>query len=886
VQLFHDNWLVERRTGSTPPLVCLFVVEMAALLVNATGEHLARWRRTPTRLHGSSLGPPGERMKSIRFLFQDMRYAMRALLKRPGFTTIAALTLALGIGANAAIFSVVHAVLLVPLPYENEDELVMIWGELRARGVTDWPASHPDVRDYFQAESFDEVAAVVPFQLTLTGGDGPERVEAAQVTTNFHPVLGVRPLLGRLFNPDDTPEFRPDPNDPTAPRPIPAVLLSHGLWQRRFGSDPDVVGRSIDMMGLTVNIVGVLPSDFKLFFPTSTNLPRTVDLWLATRIDLQSEVRRNVMWRVVARLKPDVSVNQAQAEMETHAARLRQELQLYTDVGYHIEVVPLRADLVEPVRPLVLALFGAVGFVLLIACANVANLLLVRATTRSREISVRAALGGSRWQLIRQMLSESLVLSLLGAALGLALAQASVRVLVAMRPAELPRIDSIEINGVVLGFTLAASFVAALIFGIIPALHASRANLADALTTRMDGGGGSRQRALRGGLVVLEVALSLVLLIGAGLMLRSTVALTRIDPGYNPNNLLTFRTAVPPGVLRGAEARATFYRELRERLAGLPGVLAVGTVRPLPLSNLHPSGRYGTEAALTDESLFGQAAYSIVTAGFFESMETRVVAGRVFNAIEHNDSIPVVVVDEVLARKLWPNQSAVGRQLYVRMSNDPFPAEVVGVVEHQRHEDLSREGRETVYFPSTFWGSPLGGSTWTVRTANDPLSLVSVVRREVAAMNSDIPLTDVRTMKSYVDAARAPTRFALVLIGVFGVSAMLLASVGLYGVLAYAVQQRTAEIGIRMAFGAHRTAILTMVGLHGMRLVLTGIGLGLLGAYGLTRFMDSLLVGIPPTDPVTYAGIVLLFTVVSAIACYLPAHRATRVDPVEALREA
>ena len=819
-------------------------------------------------------------------IIQDLRYALRTLVKDPAFAAVAISTLALGIGASTAIFSVVNAVLLAPLPYEDEDRLVMIWAEARARDLQNWPASTPDLLDYRAAQSFDEVASAFPFRVTLTGEGDPERVDAITVTENFLPILGARPLLGRTFNSEDVATFTPDPNDPDATPPPPAVILGHGLWQRRFGGDPTIVGKSVEMVGTSVNVVGVLPADLELLFPSTTRIPRRVDIWIANRVNFESTIRRNVSHYVLARLKPGITASQAQAEMDALGTRNRAEIPLYRDIEHYIHVVPLHDDLVAPVRPIVLALFGAVGFVLLIACTNVANLLLVRATTRSQEISIRAALGGTRTRIIRQMMSESFVLSLAGATIGLGLATAGIRVLSVLRPADLPRMETVGINGVVLAFTLLTSVVAAMIFGTLPALQASRTNLATALKTRTDAGGAALQRALRSGMVVVEVALSLVLLIGAGLMIRSFVALTRVDPGFNAAGVLTFQAAVPPGAFQGQEGRAAFFSQLRERIAGLPGVEAVGAGRPLPLSGVDLTARYGPEEALSDPRLFQQATYRIVTEGYFETMQTRLLEGRLFGPAEFADSLPYILVDDVLARKTWPDESAVGKRLIVRpFSFDPFPVEVIGVVENQRHMDLSRPGRETYYLSHRFANSPTNLMTWTVRSAVDPLSLVGAVRREVEEINPNIPLTDVQTLQSYVDTARAPTRFALILNAVFGATAMILAAVGLYGVLAYAVRQRTAEIGIRMAFGAPPGSILGLVVKHGMTLAVAGLSVGLAASFGLTRFITSLLVDVPATDPVTYASMVAFFLVIAALASYIPALRATRVDPMVALRE-
>jgi predicted permease len=782
------------------------------------------------------------------------------------------------------MFSVVRSVLLSPLPYQNPHELVLLWGELRARDVMDWPASPPEYGDYQELDSFLEVASVVPTQVTLTGGDQPERVQVATVSHNFFSVLATTPFRGRLFLEEDANRLMAPP-DPQAGPPAAAVILGHGLWQRRFGGDEGIVGRTIQMAGQPVDVVGVLAPDFGLFFPQSTRIPRDIDLFVAVPIPVAQAPRRNVSLRLLARLQPGVTPAQAQAEMDAHWARMREEMQLYADVDYHGHVRPLLDDLVEPVRPMILALFGAVVLVLLIACSNVASLLLVRASARTQEMSIRAALGGSRGRLARQMLSECLVVGGLAAVVGVLLAQGAISALSAMRPVDLPRMENIGIDGTVLGFTVLASLLAVVLFGLIPALHGSRADLAGALQTRAGSGGAGVQKRLRSGLVVAEVALSTVLLIGAGLMLRSSFALARVDPGYNPENVLTFQAAVPPGRFVTADARMSLAAQLRESLAALPGVLSVGAVSPAPLTGLVLPGRAGAEEAMADESLNQQAGYTVVAPGYFETMETSVVEGRLFTANEYVDSIPVVMVDELLAEALWPGQSAVGQVLVARPGGgDPVRHEVVGVVEHQYYDGLTAPGEDAVYYPHRYYGARLG-LTWMVRTGVPPLTLVPAVRRAVQELSSDTPLIEVRTMASYVEAAQAPTRFALMLIGFFALTAVLLAVVGLYGVLAYAVQQRTAEIGVRMAFGAEAAGILRMVLGQGMLLALSGILLGLAGALALTRFMGSILVGIPPTDPATFLSIAVLFTGVSALASYLPALRATRVDPVRCLQE-
>ncbi len=565
---------------------------------------------------------------------------------------------------------------------------------------------------------------------------------------------------------------------------------------------------------------------------------------------------------------------------------MREQVPIFNTSGFEIEIVPMRADLTEAVRPVMLALLGAVGFVLLIACANVSNLLLVRAATREREIAVRAALGGSRGRILRQLLVESVMLSLAGGVLGLALAQGGIELLLSLRPADVPRIGDVSIDLAVLGFTLLAAMAAAVLFGIVPALKASRPELVASLKERGGGSGVERQRTFRNGLVIGEVALSVVLLIGAGLLIRSFVALQRVEPGFESENVLTFNVPLPFARYTTPEQRSTFSLQLKERLEALPGVRSAGAGFPVPLATNAPfSGRYGTEEALADESFFRQADYRAVLPGYFETLGTRLLAGRTFTTADVVDSAAVVLVDELLAERTWPGEAAVGQRFLVRVtSTEPQWVEVIGVVEHQRATDLARDGREAVYFHDGFMGG-FANFTWAVKSEVPPEGLVSQVRAAVAELDPAVPVADVATMEAHVVEAMAPTRFALALIGVFGTLALALAAVGLYGVLAYVVRQRTREIGVRVAFGAERGDILKLVVGQGMLLTLGGLAAGLVAAFWLTRFMSGLLVDVAPTDPITFAGTALVFAGVAALAAGLPALAATRVDPAVALRE-
>jgi len=819
-------------------------------------------------------------------LLKDIRYAFRTLFRNPAFAAIAALTIALGIGANTAIFSVVRAVLLRPLPYPDSERLVLVWSEMTSRNVPKFPFSPPVLRELQQRNTvFEGLAGVFTFQQALTGGVGdPQQIMTAAATPNFLEVLEVEPVMGRDFTADDAVFTEPAPGFAGASLPS-AVLLSHELWRTRFGGDPGVVGRTIEMGGAAIEVVGVMPEGFKLHMPPGSGIATEVDAWLPPAFDLENWNWANAAYTVVGRLRPGVTLERAEAEMDRLAAWVRDQVPIFETAGFAINLIPMRSDLTAGVRPVILALLGAVGFVLLIACANVSNLLLVRATTREREMAIRAALGGERGQLLRQLLTESVVLALVGGVVGLALAVGGIELLLELRPRNLPRIDSVGIDGSVLAFTFAAALVAALVFGIIPAVQASRPQMVESLRERGGPSGLSRQRLLRNGVVVLEVALSVVLLIGAGLLLRSFVELQRVDPGYEPEGLLTFGLSLPITRYPTTEARYTFMTQLRERLQTVPGVSSASAIFPLPLSGPPFNGRYGTEEALGDESQYRQAAYRIVLPGYFETMGTRLLAGRTFTRADNADSASVAVVDELLAQRTWPGESPIGKRFLVRLfSDEPVFVEVIGVVEHQRAEDLAADGRETVFFVDR-WAGGFGALTWAVRSEVPAQRLVPLVRNEVAALDPQLPLADVRPMQSIVSDAMGGTRFAFVLIGVFGVTALVLAAVGLYGVLAYVVRQRTAEIGVRMAFGAEPGSILRLVLNQGLLLTLIGLVVGVVAALGLTRFMASLLVGVRPTDPVTYGAITLVFIAIAAIATLVPAWRATRVDPVVALRQ-
>jgi len=823
----------------------------------------------------------------------DLRHALRGLRNAPGFTATAIGTIALGIGATTAIFSVVNAVLLRPLPYADAGRLALVTSDMVARNVMDFPlppGDLPDLRE--QGTLFQEVAAVsVTGRIPLMGdGNDPEQVSGVAATPNLFSVLGLRTVLGRGFVESDGTPLPPPPDLPAGvapPAPPPGtVVLSHAFWQRRYGGDPTVVGRVIRLGGGSSEIVGVLAPDAELLLPPNLNVERRPDVIQALRIDWSTASRINVFLRFIGRLQSGVTVPQAQAQVDGIVADLRQRFPIKETAGVRWRVEPMHQYLVAGVRPGILTLMGAVGFVLLIACANVANLLLVRAGQRERELVVRAAMGASRGDLVRQMLVESLVLGGGGAVLGVGLALWGLVILRAVAPATLPRIDEAGVDASVLAFTALAALAASVAFGLVPALRASRPEAGAALRSASRTAGLSEGRRLRSAVVVAEVALSFVLLVGSGLMIRSFIALQQVDPGYDPRGLLTFQVqAAGPLRLQQPEQRAAFARQLKARLEALPGVDAVTAVGPLPLDGTVANSRWGTEAAAADPSLFQQANIHVVLPGYFETFRTRLIEGRTFTDADNHPERVGVVVDRILAQKAFPGRSAVGQRLYVRSrGNEAEYLDIIGVVDHQRHASLSVEGPEAIFVTDGFFQFG-GANRWVVRTAGDPTALGPQVRAAVAEVAPGVPVAQLQPMTALIEQAMAPTRFALTLIGIFAGVAAALAAVGLYGVLSTAVRQRTAEIGIRMTFGASRNSIVQMIVGHGLRLSAAGIGIGLVGALALTRVMQSLLVGVAPTDPITFVTIAVFFLGVAALACWLPALRAGGLDPNVVLRE-
>lgn len=816
---------------------------------------------------------------------RDLRFGARSLMRAPAFTVVAVLTIALGVGANTAIFSVVEAVLLRPLPYDAPDRLVTVMSEMRNRGVEDFPLSPPTFLDLTDATpSLESIAGVSTFQQPLAGeGGAPMQLDAAFVTRDFLKVLGVQPALGRDFTDADV--VPGDPNaTPGAPGFLPAsAILSHGLWQQRFGSDPQIVGRVIDLGGAPTEVVGVLPADFEFLMPAELQLSPDPDVMIAARIDFAAAPRGNVFLRGVGRLAPGATLDQLRSQLDAVGADIRDRFQISATAGTYFVTTPLHDDLTASVRPLILALMGAVMFVLLIACANVANLFMVRAATREKEMSVRAALGGARRRIFRQVLVEGLLLAVVGGLLGVVIAGVGVELLLRLNPSNMPRLDGVGLDGRVLAFTVGATAVAALLFELLPAVKASRPDLASALRDRGRTGARRGQRRFRDAVVVGEIALSLVLLLGAGLMIRSFVALNRVDPGFDADGLTTVEVNPPATAYPTIEQRLAFVDRMQRRLEQIPGVVAATGAFPMPMDGNLANGRWGTAEAEADPEQFRQADMHFVLPGYFETVGTSLIEGRTFGAADQADSTLVVVVDRTLAEQAFPGRSAVGESILTRaVTLEPQWVQIVGVVEPRHHVSLTTPPNPTIYFHDRYAGSFVG-MTWAVRTAG-PAVGIDALRRAVEEIDPNAPVSNVRPMSAAVSEAMAPTRFALVLIGVFSVMALLLASIGLYGVLAYAVRLRAGEFGVRMAFGAERPSILRMVVGQGLALAGAGIAVGLVAAALLGGTVSAILVGVSPRDPVTFATVPLFFAVVAALASVIPALRATRVDPAVTLR--
>ncbi len=827
---------------------------------------------------------------------RDVSQAVRSLFKHPGFAATAIGTLALGIGATAAIFSVVQAVLLQPLPYPNADRLMHIAQDMRARDVVDFPIAPGDFHDFRQmTDTFESVGSVFTFRQTFIGdgaGLQTEQAPVAIVSTSLPEVLGFRVSRGRAFVAEDGAPLPPQPIDPVTgqtlppqtPPPPQAVMLSESFFARRFGSDPSVVGTVRQLGGQPVLIVGVLEEGSELLFPPALGVDRTPDVWIADRTDFANGSRINVALRVVARLKAGVTRTDAQAAIDRIGADLRERFPIKQTAGVFFRVEPLHEDLVADVRTVVWALMGAVAFVLLIACANVANLMLVRTAARERDLAIRTALGGARWRLMRELLLEGLVMSLVASAVGLLLAQALVRGLRALGPENLPRLDQVTVDPVVVAFGVALAVASTMVFATLPAIRGSRPDVIDILRRSGRSDGLGQGRWLRDAVAVAEVALCFVLLVGSGLMVRSFVAIMNANPGFDAKQLFTFQLTGQGQAAQGPAGVRALQNDIRTRLEALPGVSGVALSTYLPLTGApQPLTRYGREDALSDPARFQQGNNVLVSPNYFEVMGARVIDGRAFTEADNVPQPQSVLIDSLLADKMFPGERAVGQRLYVRTQrNEPDPFTIIGVVSHLRDVSPAANGREAIYFPEAVVGAP---GRWALRVTGEPAAIEAAVRREIAAVSPALGVFEARTMEQWIGESAAGTRFVLWLLSVFAGVAMVLAAVGLYSVLSTSVRQRTAEIGVRMAFGAQARSIFSLVVGHG--LILSGIGvlIGVPAAVLLSQAIGASLVDVSPTDPLTYAALAAAFLVVAAVACAVPALRAARLDPLKALRQ-
>jgi putative ABC transport system permease protein len=805
----------------------------------------------------------------MQTLWQDLRYGARTLLKNPGFTLIAVLTLGLGIGANTAIFSVANTALLRPLPYQNPDELVMVWETAPKLGFPHndvAPANFIDWRD--QNQVFTQIAAFGGASLSLTGRGEPERIEGMRVSASLFPLLGVAPALGRVFTEQE------DRSDAQG-----VIVLSHSLWQRRFGGDTGVIGQSLTLNNHSYTVIGVMPAHFR--FPG-----REQEFWTPMAFEPDEAAGRGDHYlSVAARLKPGVTRQQAQAEMDTIAARLqRQYPRTNTDQG--VALVPLHEEFAGAIRKPLLILMGVVGFVLLIACANLTSLLLARATQRASELTIRAALGATRMRLIRQLLTESVLLALSGGAVGALLAIWGVDLLETLVPENLAQARGVVVDGRVLGFSAAVSLLTGVAFGLAPALQISKLNLTEALKEGGRSGAGSRGR-LRGALVVGEIALSLVLLTGAGLMIKSFYRLTGVDPGFQPDKTLTMRMQLSGEKYGDSVKRRAFYDQMLQQLQSIPGVQSAGVITQLPLATQGLSFSFSLEGQppLPSANL-PQAAFRVISQDYFRAIGIPLMRGRSFTPQDTADAQAVVVINRTMAERFWPGQESLGKRFKVGSSDSPNPwFVVVGIVGDVRQSSLDQVLKPEMYVSHLqdrrFFAIP---RDLVVRTVGDPLAMAAAVRAEIWKLDKDLPLYRALTMEQMLSASVAGQRFNMLLLTVFAALALLLAAVGIYGLMSYATAQRTREIGVRLALGARASDVLRLVMKQGLILTISGVAAGLAGAFALTRVMTGLLFGVSATDPVTFTLIAALLTLVALLACWIPARRATKVDPMVALR--
>ena len=807
-------------------------------------------------------------------LAQDIRYGLRMLAKHKAFTSIAIITLALGIGANTAIFSVVNELLLRPLPYRDADRIVTVW-EVSPEGRHQNSTSRANFRAWQeQTHSFNYMAAFSDQRLNLTGTGEPEELSVQFTTPDFFKILGVEPILGRTFLPEDNNAGQ-----------SPVAVLSYGLWQRRFGGQANLVGQPITVNDTAFTVIGVMPPSFQFHLKQRSGTGRPAELWTILSMPVGPGANeRGRFLGTVARLKDGVSVEQAAAEMRTIHARLS-DTEPQFNKNYSAEVLPLREQFFGNVRGPLWLMLGAVGFVLLIACANVANLLLSLATSREKEIALRSALGARRTRIVRQLLTESLLLALLGSVLGLGFAWLGIKALVAISPRDLVSLQTVGLNLTALAWTLGVSILTGIIFGLAPALHISRLNLNDSLKDggKSESSQASGSRRLRNALVVSEIALAVVLLASAGLLIRSFLRLQNVDRGFNTDNILTMVVRLPDRYREDPQV-INFFHQTLERVRQLPTVRSAGMVNFLPL--------YGGMGSSTGFKILGQPEpppgeepttdVRVVDGGYFGTMGIPLLRGRNFSEAEQTQPKRVILINEALVRKYFPNQDPLGQRLDVVMFDDPTPTEIIGIVGNVRYDTLIDEAPPAVYFSHS--DLTYGFMTLVVRTDGDPTAIAPAIQREIRALDPNQPVSDVRTMNQVMSEWVARSRFNTLLLGLFAGLATLLSAVGIFGVMNYSVALRTRELGLRLAVGAQPRQVLLLVLRQGLLLTVVGVLLGLVAAFALTRLLSGLLFGVTAVDVTTFSSISVLLVIVSLLACYLPARRAMRIDPLSALR--
>ena len=806
----------------------------------------------------------------------DLRYAARRLRHSPAFTLVVVLTLALGIGANSAIFSVINTVLLRQLPYKDPGKLVTIYHYYPSLKM-EAPVSAPGFRDYRdRTHDFDGVAVESQWNVNLTGTGEPERLAGAKASAQFFSTLGVAPLHGRVFRPDEDAMGHEH-----------EVVLSYGLWQRDFGGDESIVGKPVSLNGEKYDVVGIMPSSF--VDPWS----KLTDVWAPIALDPALFVPRNYtneFMPLTARLKPGVSAEQAAKDMTAFAEVLKKENPNSFGSGWTLEVKTLDEVNTGPIKPALLVLLGAVGFVLLIACANVANLMLARAAARHKEVAIRTALGADRWSLVRQLLTESVLLSFIGGGVGLVLAYASINGLVAMNPGNIPGIKDLAIDGRVVLFTLAISLVTGVVFGLVPALQTSRENLH--VTLKEGGRSGTADRSgqlMRRVLVISEVALALTLLTGGGLLVRSFAKLQGVDPGFSSKGVLTFGLTLPAARYKSDTAQAAFYTAVLPRIAQVPGVKAAGATSVMPFGGGWSTGSFNVEGFVVPPNTNSPGGdIRVVSGNFFGALQIPLVHGRLFNESDAISSPRVAVVDDEFVKRFYkPGDEPIGKRIYFEntITDSTKFITIVGVVGHTKHEGLDATPRIQLYLDQSQAAFGVSTMQVAVRTSGDPKSYVTAIRNAIHEVDHDMPMSKVNTLDVLVDNSMGQRRLSTVLLGVFAGLALLLASIGIYGVMSYTVAQRTRELGVRVALGASRQSVLGLVMRQGMTITLIGVGIGLAGAFGLTRLIAAQLFSVKATDPATFLTVTLVLVAVAVAATLVPALRATRIDPLTALRE-